>query len=665
MGTQRLLGVLLASMSLLQASQIEALALGRLQVISAQQEPMLVELSLAETEGVLAAAVQPRLASRGEYQVAGITYEDWFDAMQLQVVNREQQLLVQISSAEIVTQENLDLLIEVDYMGGRLLGQFTPEFQQSKSKQPEATPNKVEPVIQQTTNEAVIEDPAEVIIEAITAASIQAVPTSNETPIAPVIEQAIEEPMINATPTITVTAGQTLWRVAVDNAPQGISPWQSLMAIYKANPKAFKNGRITQLMAASKVSIPATDAMLTLTAKQAKVAYEQIIASYKAATVAPVKLAEKPKLKTVDQPLVKQQPEEADVAATALQTQQLAEKRAKQEAQLQAMNATLAKLEGQSQSLQEQLEELETQRNQAANEAQQLQSKKQELAQGLQSQQLSLQTLAQNKELLKQDLTSLGQQVDVTELELLDKQKQLSDLGEEVNALQQEKLSIASMPAQSDAQTSALPESGVVPASEASEMTSTAISKQLYPWFMGGLLVLMLGLIFSLLWRWVNRKSVPKVVAQEPPIDDAPAQVVLDPLADHDAKPSAHSQHLHEVSERMELNEQVASSEAGFIEQLLQEQANQGVQPQADTLHLSAEVEALLQQQRSAQQMANEPHSTGTSEEDVLGKLDLARSYKKMGHIEEAQALLQEVLHAGNLEQQTEATLLLSRMRQD
>ena len=57
MGNQRLLGVLLASFSLLQASQVEALALGRLQVMSAQQEPMLVELSLTETEGVIAAAV--------------------------------------------------------------------------------------------------------------------------------------------------------------------------------------------------------------------------------------------------------------------------------------------------------------------------------------------------------------------------------------------------------------------------------------------------------------------------------------------------------------------------------------------------------------------------------------------------------------------------------
>ena len=668
MGNQRLLGVLLASMSLLQASQVEALALGRLQVISAQQEPMLVELSLAETEGVLAAAVKPRLASRGEYQVAGISYHDWFEDIQLQVVSRKQQLLVQISSTEIVSQEDLDLLIEVDYMGGRLLGQFNFEFNQSTTKLPEFTLAKAEPAAQEQVNEIVAEDPADVVIQAITAASIQEVPAANQIPTSQVVEKTEVKPARAVISTITVKPGQTLWRVAVDSAPKDISPWQSLMAIYKANPKAFKNGRITHLMAASKVTIPTVDSMRNLTVKQAEAAYEQIVASYKAVTVTPAKEVERPKAKAVAKPVVKQKIEQPNTVAIERQNQQIAVAKAKQEEQLQDMNATLAKLEGQSQFLQQQLKDLEAERNQAANEAEELQSKNQELAQGLESQQQSLQILTQNKEVLKQDLTSLGQQVGVTELELQDKQKQLSDLGEEVNALQQEKLSIATIQVQPNVQESASAEPNVEQAnkeSEPTENTAIPISKQLYPWLMGGLVVFMLGLIFSMLWRWVNRKSVSKAVAQEPPVEDASPSVVLDPLADYDVKPSAQSQHLHQVSERMELNEQVASSEAGFIEQLLQEQSNQGAKPQEDTLHLSAEVEALLQQQRSGWDMANEPQSTGTSEDDVLGKLDLARSYKKMGHIEEAQELLQEVLHAGNLEQQTEATLLLSRMRQD
>lgn len=655
MGNQSLLGVLLASMSMLQASQVEALALGRLQVMSAQQEPMLVELSLAETEGVLAAAVKPRLASRGEYQVAGIAYQDWFEAIQLQVINREQQLLVQITSPEVVSQTALDLLIEVDYMGGRLLGQFNPVFQQSAAKLPEPTPTKVE---------AVLEDPAEVVIEAITAASIQQVPAAVKTPVTPPTKAVEQKPTSVEKPQVSVKTGQTLWRVAVDNAPQDISPWQSLMAIYKANPKAFKNGRITHLMAHSKVTIPTTEAMQALTVKQAKAAYEQMLASYQSPVVKPAKAAASSKVATQTQAIATPAVQQADGKQIERQKQQQAVEKAQQEQQLQAMNATLLQLEGQSAALQQQVKDLESARDQAADEAAALATKNQALALGLESQQQSLQTLTQNKQVLQQDLTSLGQQVGVTELELQDKQRQLSDLDEEVHALQQEKRNTAN----SQIQTAALTETSVEPLGtedKTVQSSSIAMSKQLYPWLMGGLVMLMLGLIFSLLWRWVNRKARPKVTAQEPPKDDASAQVVLDPLADYDAKPSAQSQHLHQVSERMELNEQVASSEAGFIEQLLQEQSNRGAKPQEDTLHLSAEVEALLQQQQSVPDVANEPYSVGTSEDDILGKLDLARSYKKMGHIDEAQALLQEVLHAGNLEQQTEATLLLSRMRQD
>jgi len=641
MGNQRLLGVLLASFSLLQASQVEALALGRLQVMSAQQEPMLVELSLTETEGVIAAAVEPRLASRGEYQVAGIDYQDWFDAIQLQVIERNNQLLVQITSPDAVSEEALGLLVEVDYMGGRLLGQYRPEFAE------EATKNIAK------TETAAVE------MNVVEQATIEAVPivagTAEPSEPAPVSSNKIE--IITKSEIITqdviVKSGQTLWRVATDNAPQGISPWQSLMAIYKANPKAFKNGRITQIMANSKITIPTIDAMKALSAKQAKAAYEQIVASYKIKPKAVAKPAPNP----APAPLKQVQPT------------------VEQDQQLQAMNSTLSKLENQSQALQQQLRDLETARTQAEQETQALQAKNQQLALGLQTQEASLQTLTENKQVLEQDLTSLGQQVGETELELQDKQQQLSEIGEEVNALQQTKQYIVvptpvltPAPVAMQVQTSAVAETAIkseVTAEGEEGASAINISKQLYPWLMGGLVVLMLGLVFSMLWRWVNRKVDPVAQSQEPLLGDTAPPVVLDPLADYDVKPSTQSQNLRQTSERMELNEQVAVTEAGFIEQLLQEQSNQTGPQAEDTLHLSAEVEAMLQQQRTGSETSHEPTQMGSNEEDIDSKLDLARSYKKMGHIDEAQALLQQVLHGGNLEQQTEATLLLSRMRQD
>ncbi len=650
MGKKQWLTVFFAGFSVLQATQVEALALGRLLVVSTQSEPMFIELSLAETEGVIAAAIQPRLATRNEYQVAGIDYQTWFDNIRLSVIERDSQLFVQMASEQIIADDQIDLLVEVDYMGGRLLGQYSPVFAKSTTTNPapeiiseEAVATAVEPVpvVAEKVERPLVEpeDKAvdEVVDENANEATVTNIEQVDETTLEEVVQQvtvAAKTPSPAPTPnpaqTITIKSGQTLWRVAVENSPPGISPWQGLMAIYQANPKAFKNGRITQLMANSKVVIPDAQRMRALTSKQAKVAYQEQVAAFRP-------------------PVVKETGKDN-------QAQQQTEKK------LQKMATTLANLQGQSESLQTQLQSLDADRSRALTEAEALKVQNQELVMGLETQQQSLQALGQSKQVLQQELISLDEQVDVTEQQLQDKQERLDKLDQQLLALQQKNQSLAriqSQPQNSDQQNTEEPRS------QESQDTTITLSKQLYPWLMGALVMLVLTLIFSMLWRWLNRRAdAKKMMPQEPIIQEQVAAVELDPLVDHNAKPSFQSQNLQQVSERMELKEQVASSEAGFIEQLLQEQDTSPIKSQEDTVHLSAEVQAMLAKQK-AEKKNHEPQEMGSAEDDMSAKLDLARSYKEMGQLEQAQLLLQEVLHAGNLEQQTEATLLLSRMRQD
>ena len=82
-----------------------------------------------------------------------------------------------------------------------------------------------------------------------------------------------------------------------------------------------------------------------------------------------------------------------------------------------------------------------------------------------------------------------------------------------------------------------------------------------------------------------------------------------------------------------------------------------------DNVHLSAEMETLINKEETTNPLAKEI-AVSELKKSVDAQLDLARRYKEIGNIAEAQALLQEVLHSGNIEQQTEATLLLSRMHQ-
>ena len=70
-------------------------------------------------------------------------------------------------------------------------------------------------------------------------------------------------------------------------------------------------------------------------------------------------------------------------------------------------------------------------------------------------------------------------------------------------------------------------------------------------------------------------------------------------------------------------------------------------------------------QQANRKQNIHEPQQFSSSEDEVLSKLDLAQSYIEMGQVDQARELLQEVLHEGNLEQQTSATMLLAKLHQD
>lgn len=652
--TKALFAGLAFSASMLVTSQVQALALGRLNVVSTQQQPMVMEVSLAETEGVIPAAIKPSIASAGEFAVAGLDYQLWYKDIDVQVVEREGQLLLSLTSPQPVTVEQLDLLVQVEYMGGRLLGQFDAEFAALGSK-PVVTPK--------VTTSAEVELPAATQVETVVAA-VETAKVEPQEVVEAVVEAEVEVEAeqqqletivetVSAQPkpkAVTVQAGQTLWRIAAQNTPEGVNTWQALMAIYKTNTRAFKDQQITRIMAGAKLTIPAQEVMLALTPAQAKASYEQLIASYKVAKPAAKKVAA-------------ESPEPAPKPATNEQSKQAAKLAAEQEKQLDKLNSSIKQLQDQSAGMQQQLSQLEQERQLAEQQAAELAKQNEALAAGLADQKSDLQTLSVDKQALEKDLTALDQQVSATDLELKDKQQQLQNLESELLALQQQKIMAE------NAQTAAQQQAEQEEQQTEQSASGVALSKQLYPWLMGGLVVLLLGLLFSLLWRWLNGRPKQRELTPEPPISDSTPTVMLDPLADYDARPSSQSQALHEAAERMDKQEQAAASaeqnEASFIEQLLQEQDSAPKKPQEDTLHLSAEVEALLQQQRQANDHRHEPQGHMNAEDAVEEKLDLARSYKEMGHVQEAQKLLQEILHEGNLEQQTQATLLLSRMRQD
>jgi FimV-like protein len=88
---------------------------------------------------------------------------------------------------------------------------------------------------------------------------------------------ALAQPDLGQENAIWVKPGQTLWRISINNSPSGVSVWQMLMALYKANPKAFRGGNISRLIAKSYLGIPDGGRLRSLSTAQSKAEYELLV----------------------------------------------------------------------------------------------------------------------------------------------------------------------------------------------------------------------------------------------------------------------------------------------------------------------------------------------------------------------------------------------------
>ncbi|MDP6968707.1 MAG: FimV/HubP family polar landmark protein [Gammaproteobacteria bacterium] len=373
---------------------------------------------------------------------------------------------------------------------------------------------------------------------------------------------------------VTVAPEQTLWRVAADNTPLGTSPWQVLIAIYKANPEAFKDGHIDQIISGSTVRMPSLAAIKSRSAKAAEAAYKQLAKQAKTPSV--------PAANPVVQPNVPAVVSKAEATPLPI------------------------------------------------------------------SQSTPSQTLA-----------SLSQQMENLQQQLTDQQTKLQALYADIEALQP-------LPAAPDPATTKTIEANSLasPNISVQDIVSMLMSEQYYPWLVAVLCLLILVLLLVLilvLWIGLRRQPSADVKVQEPFLSEH----VDTNYKDTEMDSGAYGQQGPEDTDN-KLNQAPykAASEADFIAQLLQEQETQAHHQTQSDVPLSAEVDTVLKQENMTQNQ-HEPQQFSSNEDAVLTKLDLARSYSEMGHTDQARALLQEVLHEGNLEQQTAATILLSELYQD
>lgn len=87
-----------------------------------------------------------------------------------------------------------------------------------------------------------------------------------------------DKPAAAAPATYEVAKGDTLYRVATRTRPAGVTVFQMIVALYRANPEAFLDGNVNQLVVGRTLKIPSRETIAGLGAAEAAQEYRTLIA---------------------------------------------------------------------------------------------------------------------------------------------------------------------------------------------------------------------------------------------------------------------------------------------------------------------------------------------------------------------------------------------------
>ncbi len=215
---------------------VSAAELGKITVLSAVGQPLRAEIELTAVKPDEASSLLAKLAPPDAYRQAVVDLNPALNALTFAIETRNGKPFVRISSAQPLTEPLVDLLLELSGKHGRQVREYafvldTPEARQTRGAQVTAPvqPGKGKPA----------------------AADV-----------APAAKKAAGE--------YKVKAGDTLSRIASELKPSGVSLDMMLVALYRANPDAFRGENMNRMQAGRILAVPGADAVRATDAVEAK-----------------------------------------------------------------------------------------------------------------------------------------------------------------------------------------------------------------------------------------------------------------------------------------------------------------------------------------------------------------------------------------------------------
>ena len=215
----------LGLLALVAAQWASAVGLGEIKLQSAMNEPLRAEIALLNIGDLNESQIAATLASPEDFQRAGVEREFQLADLRFKVdLSNTANPVIRVSSRRPVKESYLDFLLDLRWTSGHLLREYTllldlpvfagapPAGKTVAAASPTAADN---PRSAAPASEPSRQSPAQ---GAARASARTSAPANGS---------------------YRVQAGDTLWRIAVRNQPQGVTVQQAMQAILAANPDAF------------------------------------------------------------------------------------------------------------------------------------------------------------------------------------------------------------------------------------------------------------------------------------------------------------------------------------------------------------------------------------------------------------------------------------------
>lgn len=250
------------------ASVANALGLGEIKLNSTLNQPLDAEIALLQVRDLTEAEILVRLASREDFQRAGVDRLFFLTDLRFQIdLDSRGGPVIKVTSRKPVREPYLNFLMETQWPSGRLLREYTllmdlPTFGDESVRPIQGAQTKQAAARQTPTRPATTPPQAE--------------PEGAATAERPSVQRREgDRPGVEVYG--PVTAEDTLWEIALRVRPgRSVSVHQTMLALQRLNPGAFIKGNINLLRKGQVLRVPTQEQIKNITIEQAvnEVAYQ-------------------------------------------------------------------------------------------------------------------------------------------------------------------------------------------------------------------------------------------------------------------------------------------------------------------------------------------------------------------------------------------------------